>query len=174
LHIEIVFHLVMRKYGGKGLRFHLEQQQLSRRIMDELSAGGHRRVNTTRPTLGFPLGTTLILVIVFGINALFSCCYRWENIRNMHSRQDRRNNSSQPTNRSFSPKIHALVPLSSPAIFSPPSKNGRYSQSRGSLPVMIPGDDVLKFVAYPSPHGFRMQSIGDLASTQKSGSKQTI
>lgn len=155
------------------MRFHLEQQ-LNRRIMDEISAGGHRRVDTTRPTLVFPLGTALILVIVFGISALFSCCYHWEKIRNMHSRQDGRSNSSQPTNRAFSPEIHALVPLSSPANFSPPSKNSRYSQSRGSLPVMMPGDDVPKFVAYPSPHGFTTQSIGDLASSQKSGSKQTI
>jgi hypothetical protein len=53
----------MRKYGGKGLCFHLEKQ-LSRRIMDEISARGHRHVDTTRPTLGFPLGMTLILVIV--------------------------------------------------------------------------------------------------------------
>lgn len=162
----------MSEYGGKALHLHL-QQQLNRRIMDDISAGGHRRVDTTRPTLGFPLGTALILVIVFGISALFSCCYHWEKIRNMHSRHDGRSNSSQPTNRAFSPEIHALVPLSSPANFSPPSKNSRHSQSRGSFPVMMPGDNVPKFVAYPSPHGFATESVGDLASSQTSRSKET-
>lgn len=172
LHIESEFHSVMSEYGGKEFHLHL-QQQLNRRIMDDIFAGGHRRIDTTRPTLGFPLGTALILVIVFGISALFSCCYHWEKIRNMH-RHDGRSNSSQPTNRAFSPEIHAMVPLSSPANFSPLSKNSRQYQSRDSLPVMMPGDDIPKFVAYPSPHGFATESIGDMASSQKSQSKQTI
>eukprot|EP01018_Ginkgo_biloba_P025979 Gb_06691 [translate_table: standard] len=110
----------MSEYEGRsGL------QRLNRRIMDDISAAGHPRVDTTRPTLGFPLGTALILLIVFGISALFSCCYHWEKIRNIHNRYDGRNNSSQPSPRAFMPS--ALPLPASPASLTP-SKNNRHQQ----------------------------------------------
>ncbi|KAH9312225.1 hypothetical protein KI387_027260, partial [Taxus chinensis] len=93
--------------------------------------------------------------------ALFSCCYHWEKITSIHSRRSStRNSTSQPTDRAnFTPAASAL-PLSSAANWSGPCKNSRQQQNQRSLPVVMPGDDVPKFMAMPSPHGFAPQNIG--------------
>ena len=131
--------------------------QANRRIMDDITAGGHRRIDTTRPTLGFPLGTALVLLIVFGISALFSCCYHWEKLRTLHNRQAD-TTASTSTRNSFSdsslPTVHVL-----PLHAAPDSASSKNSfQQRQSLPVLMPGDSMPRFIAWPSPHGFMPQS----------------
>lgn len=37
----------------------------------------------TRPSLGFPLGTALLLIIVFSLSGIFSCCYHWDKLRSL-------------------------------------------------------------------------------------------
>ncbi|GLJ07459.1 hypothetical protein SUGI_0067550 [Cryptomeria japonica] len=138
-----------------------------------------RDVSTTgKPPMGFPFGTAVILFLVLGISALFSCCYHWEKIRNMHHRRHYRsggggdgggNSSLRPTSRSS-----FMPPATAPPNWSSPSKNTQIHQSRRSLPVMMPGDDVPKFLAMPSPHGFAPQNIGGsaVASSQTNQSKR--
>ncbi|XP_011073849.1 uncharacterized protein At5g65660-like [Sesamum indicum] len=70
----------------------------------------------SRPLLGFPLGTALVLVVIFTLSGLFSCCY---------------------------PADGDL------ASFPKPYYKEKKKQS---LPVIImPGDDVPKFIAVPCP-----------------------
>eukprot|EP00252_Welwitschia_mirabilis_P006823 TRINITY_DN1772_c0_g1_i1.p1 TRINITY_DN1772_c0_g1~~TRINITY_DN1772_c0_g1_i1.p1 ORF type:complete len:116 (+),score=10.74 TRINITY_DN1772_c0_g1_i1:29-376(+) len=69
--------------------------QVSRELLDEfVTPDGNRRGvgSTAKPTLGFPLGTALVLLIVFGVSAVFSCCYHWDKIRTLSGRQEQ-----QPT-----------------------------------------------------------------------------
>ncbi|KAL0377976.1 UNVERIFIED_CONTAM: hypothetical protein Sradi_3103100 [Sesamum radiatum] len=35
----------------------------------------------SRPSLGFPLGTALLLVVIFSLSGIFSCCYHWDKLR---------------------------------------------------------------------------------------------
>ncbi|KAL6573109.1 hypothetical protein OROHE_002585 [Orobanche hederae] len=89
-----------------------------------------------RPSLGFPLGTALLLVVIFSLSGIFSCCYHWDKLR-----------------RSFS--LHA-ADLEADGDLGPSSKlrtsqmNSR-QQVIQSLPVIMPGDNVPKFIALQSP-----------------------
>lgn len=37
--------------------------------------------HSSRPTLGFPLGTALLLLVIFALSGMFSCCYHWDKLR---------------------------------------------------------------------------------------------
>ncbi|KAK7360952.1 hypothetical protein VNO77_02973 [Canavalia gladiata] len=90
-------------------------------------------VDASRPSLGFPLGTALLLIIVFSLSGILSCCYHWDRLRSLRQ--------------SFS-NSHSHI-LSSPAKSNHPTK---LKQNRGqSLPVLMPGDEVPKFIAMPCP-----------------------
>ncbi|KAL2246775.1 UNVERIFIED_CONTAM: hypothetical protein Sindi_2529800 [Sesamum indicum] len=84
----------------------------------------------SRPLLGFPLGTALVLVVIFTLSGLFSCCYHWDKLR-----------------RSF--PLLAAAADGDLASFPKPYYKEKKKQS---LPVIImPGDDVPKFIAVPCP-----------------------
>uniref|UniRef100_A0ACD6AC46 Uncharacterized protein n=1 Tax=Avena sativa TaxID=4498 RepID=A0ACD6AC46_AVESA len=42
--------------------------------------------HSSRPTLGFPLGTALLLLVIFSLSGIFSCCYHWDRLRLLWSR----------------------------------------------------------------------------------------
>ncbi|KAK7346090.1 hypothetical protein VNO80_20604 [Phaseolus coccineus] len=90
-------------------------------------------VDASRPSLGFPLGTALLLIIIFTLSGVLSCCYHWDRIRSL------RQSLSQ----------------SDPQMHSDPTKSKQTTelpQNRGqSLPVLMPGDEVPKFIAMPCP-----------------------
>ncbi|KAK4426505.1 hypothetical protein Salat_1419100 [Sesamum alatum] len=89
----------------------------------------------SRPLLGFPLGTALVLVVIFTLSGLFSCCYHWDKLR-----------------RSF-PLLAADDDDGDLPSFPEPSHMDFVKQKKKqSLPVIImPGDDVPKFIALPCP-----------------------
>lgn len=37
----------------------------------------------SRPSLGFPLGTALLLLVIFSLSGIFSCCYHWDKFRSL-------------------------------------------------------------------------------------------
>ena len=39
--------------------------------------------DASRPSLGFPLGTALLLIIIFSLSGIFSCCYHWDKFRSL-------------------------------------------------------------------------------------------
>ncbi|MBA0685628.1 hypothetical protein Goari_013281 [Gossypium aridum] len=40
-------------------------------------------MDASRPSLGFPLGTALLLIIIFSLSGFFSCCYHWGKFRSL-------------------------------------------------------------------------------------------
>nr|XP_043608698.1 uncharacterized protein At5g65660-like [Erigeron canadensis] len=88
--------------------------------------------DSSRPTLGFPLGTALLLIIIFSLSGFFSCCYHWDKLRHL------RGSSSHPNSDDL---------LSKPNPKSPEKKQ----IEKQSLTVIMPGDRVAKFIAMPCP-----------------------
>ncbi|KAI4328095.1 hypothetical protein L6164_020481 [Bauhinia variegata] len=94
-------------------------------------------VDASRPSLGFPLGTALLLIIIFSLSGIFSCCYHWDKLRSL--RQSISDDADPHRDVEDSP--------SKPKLDSTDS-----TQNRGqSLPVLMPGDEVPKFIAMPCP-----------------------
>ncbi|GMI67715.1 hypothetical protein like AT5G65660 [Hibiscus trionum] len=87
-------------------------------------------VDASRPSLGFPLGTALLLIIIFSLSGIFSCCYHWDKLRSLR--------------RSFAD----IQP--SPSKPNPDFTDLKKNQSQ-SLPVLMPGDQIPKFIALPCP-----------------------
>lgn len=42
----------------------------------------------SRPSLGFPLGTALLLVVIFSLSGVFSCLYHWDKLRSLRRSND--------------------------------------------------------------------------------------
>ncbi|XP_052195011.1 uncharacterized protein At5g65660 [Diospyros lotus] len=95
-------------------------------------------VDGSRPSLGFPLGTALLLIIIFSLSGVFSCCYHWEKLRSLR--------------RSFSGDrdLEAAGDDGSLSKPRPPPADSKRNQSQ-SLPVLMPGDDIPRFIALPCP-----------------------
>ncbi|XP_042391630.1 uncharacterized protein At5g65660-like isoform X2 [Zingiber officinale] len=50
----------------------------------------------SRPTLGFPLGTALLLVVIFCLSGFFALCYHWEKLRSLRGRPSRGHQQQLP------------------------------------------------------------------------------
>lgn len=94
-------------------------------------------VDASRPSLGFPLGTALLLIIIFSLSGIFSCCYHWEKLRSF------RRNFADGTDPDAD--IEA-----SPSKSKPEYTDLKKNQSQ-SVPVLMPGDQIPKFIALPCP-----------------------
>lgn len=80
-------------------RFHMESPDFSPPHAD-----------ASRPSLGFPLGTALLLLVIFTLSGIFSCCYHWDKLRSL------RRSASQPLH------DHDLHLRSSPSKSNPTSQ----------------------------------------------------
>ncbi|KAK2374023.1 hydroxyproline-rich glycoprotein family protein [Trifolium repens] len=98
------------------------------------------QVDTSRPSMGFPLGTALILLIIFSLSGIFSCCYHWEKFRSLH----------QSLSDLEAARAHAHT-QSPPSKSKPQFKEMERERKGQSLTVLMPGDDVPKFIAMPCP-----------------------
>ncbi|KAL3844934.1 hypothetical protein ACJIZ3_002337 [Penstemon smallii] len=95
--------------------------------------------DSSRPSLGFPLGTALLLVVIFSLSGVFSCCYHWDKLR--------RTFSLHPSDLEA-----ADGDLGYPTKPTTNSHKDLKKQKSMSMPVIImPGDNVPKFVAMPCP-----------------------
>ncbi|KAI4324816.1 hypothetical protein MLD38_030270 [Melastoma candidum] len=95
-------------------------------------------LDTSRPSLGFPLGTALLLLVLFSLSGIFSCCYHWDKVRSLRL-------SSSPND---DPSDVEQQPPSSKPV--PPSLDMKPYKGQ-SLTVLMPGDEIPKFMALPSP-----------------------
>ncbi|MED6118627.1 hypothetical protein PIB30_004679 [Stylosanthes scabra] len=91
------------------------------------------QVDASRPSLGFPLGTALLLIIIFTLSGVFSCCYHWDKFRSF-----RQSFSSHP-------------PFPSSPTKSNLNESKKQEKREESLPVLMPGDELPKFIAMPCP-----------------------
>ncbi|KAA8546643.1 hypothetical protein F0562_003126 [Nyssa sinensis] len=95
------------------------------------------RGDASRPSLGFPLGTALLLIIIFSLSGVFSCCYHWDKLRSFR--------------RSLSDDTDPEADIDrSPSKPKSLHTNSKQNQSQ-SLPVLMPGDRIPKFIALPCP-----------------------
>ncbi|KAK7410429.1 hypothetical protein VNO78_01208 [Psophocarpus tetragonolobus] len=91
-------------------------------------------------SIGFPLGLALLVALLLFICCFFCCCLHWERL--------------QPF--CFCGVIHTQ-PLTQPHLTpSPPHKPGfpvlmMKNNRTESLPVLMPGDEIPKFIALPCP-----------------------
>ncbi|KAL9229516.1 hypothetical protein vseg_004974 [Gypsophila vaccaria] len=93
--------------------------------------------DASRPSLGFPLGTALLLIVIFSLSGIFSCCYHWDKFRALrHSYSNEidleANHPSSPT------KPNSILPK-------------HKKEEMLSVPVIMPGDHIAKFIAMPCP-----------------------
>ncbi|XP_073016827.1 uncharacterized protein At5g65660-like [Primulina eburnea] len=89
----------------------------------------------SRPSLGFPLGTALLLLVIFTLSGIFSCCYHWEKLR-----------------RTLSLRLSDLEADGDLASSKPKSPHDKLKQQGNqSMSVIMPGDNVPKFLAMPCP-----------------------
>ncbi|XWS41695.1 hypothetical protein CRYUN_Cryun17cG0104800 [Craigia yunnanensis] len=94
-------------------------------------------VDASRPSLGFPLGTALLLIIIFSLSGIFSCCYHWDKLRSLRQ--------------SFADGTDPNADIeASPSKSKPEYTDLKKNQSQ-SLPVLMPGDQIPKFIALPCP-----------------------
>ncbi|KAL8476795.1 hypothetical protein ACS0TY_029191 [Phlomoides rotata] len=89
----------------------------------------------SRPSLGFPLGTALLLVVIFSLSGIFSCCYHWDKLRRTLALN--------------AADLEADGDLG-PSKPKPPHMNLKQKENE-SLPVIMPGDKIAKFIAMPCP-----------------------
>ncbi|CAN4079857.1 unnamed protein product [Withania somnifera] len=91
--------------------------------------------DASRPSLGFPLGTALLLLIIFSLSGIFSCCYHWDKLRSIRrSGTDLEAGADPSSMKSRRPYM-----------------NCKQNQISDMPAVLMPGDEVPKFIALPCP-----------------------
>ncbi|KAL6993933.1 hypothetical protein U1Q18_012043 [Sarracenia purpurea var. burkii] len=93
--------------------------------------------DASAPSWGFPLGTALLLMIIFGLSGAFSCCYHWDKLRSL--RRSFSGDADLEADGHGSPSKPITVHLDS------------LQEKSQSLPVLMPGDRIPKFIALPRP-----------------------
>ncbi|CAM0878305.1 unnamed protein product [Alopecurus aequalis] len=99
-------------------------------------------MHSSRPTLGFPLGTALLLLVIFSLSGIFSCCYHWDRLRLLWSRHPAMLEEGQ---------ITVISIGSAPSKATSEQKSEKAGKECG-LPVIMPGDNIARFFARPCPH----------------------
>ncbi|KAK9110801.1 hypothetical protein Sjap_018861 [Stephania japonica] len=111
----------------------------------------HHGDGVVRPSLGFPLGTALLLIIVFCLSGVFSCCYHWEKLRSIRNRR----RSSSAVGDIEAPDEGASSSSSPSSTVKPSGPHARPDWKEGkvcqSVPVLMPGDEAPTFIALPCP-----------------------
>ncbi|KAF7829246.1 Hydroxyproline-rich glycoprotein family protein [Senna tora] len=64
-------------------------------------------VDASRPSLGFPLGTALLLIIIFSLSGIFSCCYHWDKLRSLRLEEKQRREPAGVDARGRGTQIHS-------------------------------------------------------------------
>nr|XP_043617754.1 uncharacterized protein At5g65660-like [Erigeron canadensis] len=106
--------------------------------------------DSSRPTLGFPLGTALLLIVIFSLSGIFSCCYHWDKLRHLRGSfpdvdEDDHSSPSKPK----------------------PTYSEKMKKENESLPVVMPGDKIARFIALPCPCEPPTQEKVVIQETQK-------
>ncbi|MCD9637785.1 hypothetical protein HAX54_021254 [Datura stramonium] len=94
--------------------------------------------SSSRPSLGFPLGTALLLLVIFSLSGVFSCCYHWDKIRSLRRRRSLADLEAGEDPSSLKPK-HTHT------------SHEKQNQNQSMPAVLMPGDQVPKFIAMPCP-----------------------
>ncbi|CAM6034043.1 unnamed protein product [Sphagnum compactum] len=93
--------------------------------------------------INFSLETAIIVIMVFGVGALFSCCYHW-GLRLQHNQAQA---SSSPTDQS-----HLRDQDPPRSCTAAAAQKAQQMKEESTMQVLMPGDDVPKFIAWTAPH----------------------
>ncbi|KAK9134187.1 hypothetical protein Syun_013517 [Stephania yunnanensis] len=107
-----------------------------------------------RPSLGFPLGTALLLMTVFCLSGVFSCCYHWEKLRSIRNRGSRSSSAVGDVEAAHEVASSSSSPSSSTVKPSGPHARPDWNKERKicqSVPVLMPGEEAPTFIAMPCP-----------------------
>ncbi|KAK9930083.1 hypothetical protein M0R45_027140 [Rubus argutus] len=88
---------------------------------------------STRPSLAFPLGLALLLLMLLSISCFFFCCLHWDKVRSLFGSSLDQDPEAELDQKPARPKT---------------MENQNELQS---LPVLMPGDQVPKFIAVACP-----------------------
>ncbi|KAI3900713.1 hypothetical protein MKW92_003347 [Papaver armeniacum] len=106
------------------------------------------------PSVGFPLGIALLLILVFGVSGFFSCCYNWNKLRSLRrsfSPSDENHQEEDTDLEGSGTNNHNPVVQSLSSIPSQIYLHGNQNTNK-SIPVIMPGDNIAKFVAISCPY----------------------
>ncbi|XP_068657245.1 uncharacterized protein At5g65660-like [Aristolochia californica] len=103
----------------------------------DLTGGSGHQADASHPALGFPLGTALLLIVIFCLSGIFSCCYHWDKLRSLR--------------RAFSGDSVSQSDSLDPPVKPAPLPTDPKPDEKQSLPVLMPGDRIPKYIAWPSP-----------------------
>jgi len=95
------------------------------------------------------LETAIIVIMVFGVGALCSCCYHW-GWRLQHNQAQ----GSSPTESTLSNYVledPSGIPEDVNSRSMDPQKTQKMKQEY-TMQVLMPGDDVPRFIAWTAPH----------------------
>ncbi|KAF3335155.1 hypothetical protein FCM35_KLT19662 [Carex littledalei] len=112
-------------------------------------------MHPSRPTLGFPLGTALLIFVIFSLSGIFSGCYHWEKIRAFRQ-QMRRGEHENQEDQTSDHHISVSIPSSPSKIIKEEMK-----EKNQGLPVIMPGDPIPKFIAMPCPCQLARPTLDD-------------
>ncbi|KAK3148743.1 hypothetical protein QOZ80_3AG0208080 [Eleusine coracana subsp. coracana] len=87
--------------------------------------------HSSRPTLGFPLGTALLLIVIFSLSGIFSCCYHWDKLRSLLR-------SQHPD--MLQEGQHSVISISSSPVKTTSDHKREKMGKECGLPVIMPGD----------------------------------
>ncbi|KAK1440648.1 hypothetical protein QVD17_06477 [Tagetes erecta] len=105
--------------------------------------------DSSRPTIGFPLGIALLLIIVFTLSAIFSCCYHWDKLRHLRGQFSDDDNDPHSDHSPSKTKLEVYL-------------EKRRDGDR-SLPVIMAGDEFPRFIA--TSQGKIIRGSRDLEAT---------
>ncbi|KAL8211107.1 hypothetical protein R6Q57_005544 [Mikania cordata] len=90
-------------------------------------------------TIGFPLGTGLLLLVVIIVSGIMSCCYHWDKLRHLRGQI-----SDHDHDHHHHDSVHSPSKLKH--TYSDNTRDGDRS-----LPVIMAGDQFPRFIAMPCP-----------------------
>ncbi|MBA0722358.1 hypothetical protein Golax_003041 [Gossypium laxum] len=94
-----------------------------------------------RPSIGFPLGLAFLLILLFCISAVLLCYLNWQKLRALILRSSDQDRDDIESYIGRSPDLEVSSPVMKP-------KGKIVGQS---MPVLMPGDKVPRFIAMASP-----------------------
>ncbi|PON59642.1 hydroxyproline-rich glycoprotein family protein [Parasponia andersonii] len=99
----------------------------------------------TRPSISFPLGIAFLVIMLLCITAFFLCCLYWDRLRSLQlSNSDPQHDAADTSQTDF-----AHSPPQKP--LRPPPMAKQKDQAQSTVPVLMPGDEVPKFIAIARP-----------------------
>ncbi|KAJ7965854.1 Hydroxyproline-rich glycoprotein family protein [Quillaja saponaria] len=99
---------------------------------------------SSRVSISFPLGLALLLVMFLGMSGLFCCCLHWNKLRSLLKIQSFGDFSQTPAD-------HNHISTTTPQKTVPQPPMTMEQNQVQSLPVLMPGDEVPKFIAMACP-----------------------